>query len=310
MMACTDRHFRYLMRLISKRIVLYTEMIHTGAIIHGERDRFLTYHPLEHPIAIQLGGCDPQAMAQAAKIAADYGYDEININVGCPSGRVQSANFGACLMAQPQLVADCVFAIKQAVNIPVTVKTRIGIDDKDDRAFLENFIGAVAQAGCECFIIHARKAWLQGLSPKENRSVPPLQYERVAELAISHPELRMILNGGIKTKFEILDLLTQFHGVMIGREIYANPFNFQWIDREIFAEPDSTKSQIEVLQEYLPYVDEQRRNQIFLKHIARHLLSLFSGQPGAKSWRRYLSENMHSPEAGTEVIRQALTYVS
>jgi tRNA-dihydrouridine synthase A len=306
MMDCTDRHDRYFLRLISPHSLLYTEMITTGALIHGDRKRFLAYDQFEHPIAIQLGGSDPKALAQCAIMAEEVGYDEVNLNVGCPSDRVQSGRFGACLMLEPALVADCVAAMNQAVRIPVTVKCRIGVDEQDSFELLCQFIQTIADAGCKVFIVHARKAWLNGLSPKENREIPPLRYDIVYELKKLFPNLTFVLNGGLKTTPQIHEVMPHVDGVMIGREAYSNPYFLAQIEKEIF-HYDATKRQ-EVIQAFIPYVEEQLRNNVRLSTITRHIFGLFHGQPGGRAFRRYLSENAYKAcDAG--VILQALEQV-
>ena len=310
MLDWTDRYCRYFLRLISRHTLLYTEMVTTGALIHGDRDRHLRFHPAEHPVALQLGGSDPVELAVCARLGADYGYDEINLNVGCPSDRVQSGRFGACLMAEPGVVADCVSAMREAVKVPVTVKHRIGIDDMDSYAELTRFVDTVAQAGCEVFIVHARKAWLQGLSPKENREIPPLQYEVVHQLKRDFPQLQFVINGGFRTLAQVESELEELDGVMIGREVYANPWLLADVDRRIFGAPANPHADPHgVVEALLPFVEEELAEGAALKHITRHILGLFQGRPGAKAWRRHLSERAHLPGAGPEVIAQALARV-
>lgn len=310
MMDWTDRHERYFLRLISRHAVLYTEMVTTGALIHGDRERFLAFNKAEHPVALQLGGADPDEMAQCAVFAEEAGYDEVNINVGCPSDRVQNGNIGACLMATPEQVADCVAAMTRATALPVTVKNRIGIDDQDSEEDLEKFITTVAAAGCKTFIVHARKAWLKGLSPKENRDVPPLDYDRVYRLKRDHPELEIILNGGIKTLVETKQHLEHVDGVMMGREAYQNPYILADVDREIYGDDSDVPNRFEVIEAMYPYIEQQLQQDTYLKHIARHLLGLFHGQPGARQWRRTISEQAYKPGAGLEVLDQALAQVN
>ena len=310
MMDCTDRHYRMLMRQISRHVLLYTEMVTTGAIIHGDRERLLGYTPAEHPLALQIGGSDPKALAECAKMAQDLGYAEVNLNVGCPSDRVQSGHFGACLMKSPQLVADGVAAMQATVQIPVTVKTRIGVDDQDSYPELQFFIDQVAKAGCQSFILHARKAWLKGLSPRENREIPPLRYDVVYQLKRDFPSLEIIINGGIKTLDEMQKHLQHVDGVMIGREAYSNPYLFAAVDQLFYgatAEPLSGKM---VIAKYLPYVAEQLAKGVPLRRLTRHLVGLFQGQPGARRWRRYLSENAGQQTGGVDVIHQALALVT
>lgn len=309
MLDWTDRHCRYFHRLLTQYSLVYTEMITTGAILHGNRDYLLAYSAAEHPIAIQLGGCEPRDLAVCAKIAESYGYDEVNLNVGCPSDRVQSGKFGACLMAEPELVAECVAAMQADVKIPVTVKTRIGIDNNDSYEALTHFIATVAAAGCKKFIIHARKAWLKGLSPKENREIPPLRYDVAAQLKNDFPRLHFVLNGGIKNLDEISLHLKNFDGVMLGREAYQNPYILAFVDQNYYDNASLIKSREEVVEQLLPYIESQLSKGQSLTHITRHILGLFQGQPGARHWRRYLSENAHKSGAGVEVIRNALVKV-
>jgi tRNA-dihydrouridine synthase A len=309
MMDWTDRHCRYFLRLIARRALLYTEMIPTGAILRGDRARFLRFDPAEHPVALQLGGCDPADLARCAAIGEAFGYDEINLNVGCPSDRVQSARFGACLMAEPPLVADCVAAMRAAVGIPVTVKTRIGIDQHDDYDFLQRFVEAVAGAGCGTLIIHARKAWLSGLSPKENREVPPLRYELVHRVKADFPELEVIANGGIRTIDEARAQLGRVDGVMVGREAYQNPYCLVEWERTLFDTTPAAPSRAEVVERLLPYVERELAAGTPLKAITRHILGLFNGLPGARAWRRHLSEAVPQPGAGVDVLVEALAHI-
>ena len=307
MLDWTDRHCRYFLRLITRRTLLYTEMVTTGALVHGDRRRHLDFDPAEHPLALQLGGSDPDEMARCARLGAEWGYDEININCGCPSDRVQNGRFGACLMAEPQVVAACVSAMKAAVDLPVTVKSRIGIDERDSYGELVDFVGRVAEAGCDALIVHARKAWLQGLSPRENREIPPLRYDWVERLKGDFPSLPICLNGGIRTLDAALELLNPLDGVMIGREAYQNPWLLAEADRLIFADPAPPPSRQEVLERFLPYVERGLASGVPLNAMTRHILGLFQGQPGARAWRRHLSENAHRPGAGIEVLRSAPT---
>ena len=304
-MACTDRHFRYLLRLISRHALLYSEMITTGALLNGDSARFLKYDPIEHPVALQLGGSVPSEMAQCARLAQAFGYDEVNINVGCPSGRVQSGQFGACLMAKPDLVARCVDAMCQAVDIPVTVKTRIGIDHQDSYPFLRRFVSTVYDAGCQAFIIHARKAWLSGLNPKQNREAPPLRYEVVYRLKQDFPNLEIILNGGLKSPNEALAHLKHVDGVMVGRGVYNNPYMLVEADRLFYNDDHPRPSRLEVLEAYLPYVESQLAEGVRLSAITRHVMGLFQGLPGSRRWRRGISEAAHKPGAGPHVLTQA-----
>jgi len=310
MMACTDRHFRYLVRLISKHAVLYTEMVTAGALLHGDRDRFLAFDPSEHPIALQIGGSEPSEMAHCAVLAEQAGYDEVNINVGCPSSRVQKGRFGACLMAEPDLVARCVESMRQAADLPVTVKTRLGIDARDSYQALTEFVSTVAKAGCHTFIIHARKAWLRGVSPKENRQVPPLRHDRVYRLKQDFPQLRFVLNGGIKTTHQAEQHLKYVDGVMVGRETYNNPFMLVDVDRLIYGVRAPVPTRQDLLSEYLRYVDEQLSQGTALAQITRHLMGLFHGLPGARAWRRALCENAGNSGAGIEIIEHAARYIS
>ena len=311
MMDWTDRHCRYFMRVLSPSVGLYTEMITAAALKHGDVDRLLEYDISEHPLALQVGGSDPQLMASAANLANEHGYDEININVGCPSDRVQSGSFGACLMNRPGTVADCVKAMQDAGPVPVTVKTRIGIDDLDSYTFVRDFISAVAVAGCKTVIVHARIAILSGLSPKDNRTVPPLNYDRVYRLKQAFPELRIVLNGGITTAEEVEEHLTHVDGVMIGRQAYQHPWFLSELQQAFCAETGSAPAtRADVVAKMLPYVERELARGTLLKHITRHMLGLFAGQPGARGWRRYLSENAHLDGAGPEVLQQALSQLA
>jgi tRNA-dihydrouridine synthase A len=310
MLDWTDRHCRYFHRLLSKQAVLYTEMVTTGALLHGDPERHLRFNAEEHPVALQLGGSDPQEMAECARLAESYGYDEININVGCPSERVQKGAFGACLMAEPQLIADCVVAMREAVTIPVTVKNRIGIDDQDDYGGLHTFISTVAQAGCETFIIHARKAWLKGLSPKENRDIPPLRYELVYQIKQEFPQLEIIINGGITTLEQCQQHLQHVDGVMVGREAYHNPWLLAQVDSLIYGTDAPFLDRKAVLEAFLVYVEAQQAAGVALNHMSRHILGLFQGMPGARGFRRLISENAHKPDAGTALLRAASAKVA
>jgi tRNA-dihydrouridine synthase A len=306
MMECTDRHERYFLRLIARRVRLYTEMIPLGAILHGDADRFLRFDPAEHPVALQLGGADPDALARCAETGQRFGYDEINLNVGCPSGRVQNARFGACLMAEPDLVARCVAAMAGAVDVPVTVKTRIGIDDQDSYGFLARLVEAVAAAGCKTLILHARKALLAGLNPKQNREIPPLRYEVVHKVKRDFPGLQVVVNGGIRTLEQARARLAEVDGVMIGREAYQNPYCLADWQRELLGATDAVPSREEVVANLLPYLERELAQGTPLKAITRHLMGLFNGLAGARAWRRHLSEAAHRPGAGREVIHHAL----
>ena len=309
MMDCTDRHCRYFLRLIVRRALLYTEMIPTGAILHGPRARVLRFDPAEHPVALQLGGADPDELARAAAFGAAAGYDEINLNVGCPSHRVQSARFGACLMAEPELVAACVRAMRAAAGLPVTVKTRIGIDAQDDYDFLRRFVETIAEAGCGTVIVHARKAWLSGLSPKENREIPPLRYELVHRLKQDFPALEVILNGGIRTLGQARAELTHVDGVMLGREAYQNPYVLAAWERALYASDEPLPERAEIVRRLLPYTGRELAEGTPLRAITRHILGLFNGLPGARAWRRHLSEAAHREGAGPEILLEALARI-
>ena len=312
MLDWTDRYCRYFLRQISRNVVLYSEMVTTGALLHRDPARFLDYHPDEHPLALQLGGSEPGDLARCARLAEEWGYDEVNLNVGCPSDRVQNGRFGACLMAEPNLVAECVAAMVGAAGKVVTVKHRIGIDDRDSYDELTRFVETVAAAGCSAFIVHARKAWLKGLSPKQNREIPPLQYESVYRLKQDFPHLQIIINGGFKTMAQVEQQLTHVDGAMIGREAYQNPWMLAEVDSRIFKQPAAARSRNEVVDRMLPFVEQQRALGVPVHRITRHMLGLFQGQPGARSWRRHLSENAHRPGAGAgaEILNEALALVS
>ena len=307
MLDWTDRYCRFFLRQISRHVLLYTEMITTGALLHQEPARFLDFDADEHPLALQLGGSEPSALAACARLAGQWGYDEVNLNVGCPSDRVQSGRFGACLMAEPQLVADCVAAMSEAVPLPVTVKHRIGIDDMDGYDQLAHFVDTVAAAGCNTFFVHARKAWLQGLSPKQNREIPPLRYEVVHRLKADFRDLEFVLNGGIKTMAEIEHQLKHVDGVMIGREAYQNPWLLADADRRLFGVLTPSPNRNEVVARMQAFLARQSAMGVPLHRITRHMLGLFQGQPGARAWRRHLSENAHHPDAGAEILNEALT---
>lgn len=310
MMDYTDRHERYFLRLISKYTWLYTEMLTTNTLIHGDAERFLRFHPREHPVALQLGGSNPADLATCSQLAQEFGYDEINLNVGCPSDRVKSGKFGACLMYEPSLVARCIETMRSKVSIPVSVKCRLGIDDQDEHKDLKNFVQTVAGAGCEIFIIHARKAWLQGLNPKENRDVPPLNYPVVHRIKQEFSQLQIIINGGLKTLESAKLQLKHVDGAMIGREAYHNPYMLSAADSLIYGNENCVvPSRKAILEQYLPYIERQLRDGIHLTQISRHLLGLFQGVPGAKAWRRYISENAHKKGAGVEIIEQAMALV-
>lgn len=308
MMDWTDRHCRYFHRVLAPNALLYTEMVTTGALLHGDVERHLRFNTEEHPVALQLGGSEPDAMAACAKLAEDWGYDEVNINVGCPSDRVQSGAFGACLMAEPQTVADCVKAMKDAVSIPVTVKTRIGIDDMDDYENLHQFTAAMVAVDCDSLTVHARKAWLKGLSPKENRDIPPLIYPSVYKLKADHPDLEITINGGITQTAAVHEHMQQIDGVMIGREAYQNPYWLVELQRELF-DKSYTLSRHRAVEAMLPYIEQQLSQGESLKYITRHMLGLFQSVPGAKRWRRHLSENAYKEGSGIELVQEAAAMV-
>jgi len=309
MMDWTDRHDRYFLRLIAPHVLLYTEMVTSQALIHGDVSRHLAFSEIEHPVALQLGGSDPAQLAHCAKLGESYGYDEINLNVGCPSDRVKSGHFGACLMLEPGRVADCIAAMIAAVSIPVTVKCRIGVDNEDSYEQLASFIDKIHTAGCQVFIIHARKAWLNGLSPKQNREIPPLRYDVVRQIKRDFPMLSVVINGGIKTVKEIEEHLHFVDGVMIGREAYSNPYFLAEIERSFFAS-EEPRSRQAVINALMPYVTEQIQQGARLSNITRHILGLFQSQKGARLWRRYLSENAHKIGAGVEVLVGAMNIIN
>lgn len=307
MLDWTDRHCRYFHRILTKQSLLYTEMVTTGAILFGKGD-YLTFNAQEHPVSLQLGGSDPVSLAKCAKLAEQRGYDEINLNVGCPSDRVQNGMFGACLMGNATLVADCIKAMQDAVTIPVTVKHRIGIDQQDSYEFVCQFIETIMPY-CQTFIVHARKAWLSGLSPKENREVPPLDYERVYQLKRDYPELVIAINGGITSLEQIKIHLQHVDGVMVGREAYQNPMLLSEIDQQIFAKDHAITNPISAIEQLFPYIEVELAKGTQLNHIMRHTLGIFNGKKGAKQWRRYLSENAHKKGAGLEVVEKALSFI-
>ena len=309
MMDWTDRHCRYFHRTLSKHAVLYTEMVTTGALIHAEPNRFLAFNKEEQPVALQLGGSNPEDLAQCSRMAEDYGYDEVNLNVGCPSDRVQNNMIGACLMGHPELVAESLLKMQNAVNIPVTVKHRLGIDDMDSYEELVQFIETVKQSGCSTFIIHARKAILQGLSPKENRDIPPLRYEWVYQIKQQFPELEIIINGGIKTLDECHAHLQHVDGVMLGREAYHNPYLMVDVDQKFYNDNHPIIQRKEAALAMQPYIEEQIKHGTPLQHIVRHMLGLFHAQRGGKQFRRYISENAHKPGASIDVLLEALERV-
>ena len=310
MMDWTDRHDRVFLRKFSKQILLYTEMVTSAALQHGDANYLLKHNHEEHPVALQIGGSSLAELAYGAKLGEKAGFDEINLNVGCPSDRVKAGSFGACLMAKPKLVADCVDAMANAVEVPVTVKCRTGIDDLDSQSRLLEFIATVSSAGCRTFIIHARKAILSGLSPKENREIPPLHYGRVLSVKENFPELEIVINGGITTFSDANRFLRTVDGVMIGREAYQNPFFLAKVDEYFFNSPAIRKERAEYLEEYIPYIESELKKGIPLKHMTRHLLGLFKGQKGGKQFRRHLSENAHRENAGIEVIADALKFTA
>lgn len=309
MMDRTDRHFRYFVRQISGRALLYTEMVNMNALIHGDRRLHLDYTPAEHPLALQLGGDDPGKLAECARLAEEWGYDEINLNVGCPSERVQNGNFGACLMADPVRVRECLAAMGKSTRLPVTVKHRIGVDDLDSYGHLRRFVETVAESGAARFTVHARKAWLKGLSPRQNREVPPLRYDDVYRLKHEFPWLTIELNGGVRALPDIRRHLQHVDSVMIGRAAYQDPYLLATVDSEVFGEAAPVPSRAEVVRRMLPYVEVQLLAGISLNRISRHLLGLFNGRPGAKAWRRHISENSHLPGADGRLLTEALQRV-
>lgn len=309
MMDWTDRHDRFFLRLISRRAFLYTEMVTAEAVIHGDRRHLLGFDAAEHPLALQLGGSDPARLAEAARIAMDFGYDEINLNVGCPSDRVQSGRFGACLMREPMLVAGCVAAMREAVPLPVTVKCRIGVDEQDPAEALPALARAVWDAGCRMLIVHARKAWLEGLSPRENRDIPPLEYERAYALKRDMPGFEIVVNGGIVTLDEAQAHLAHVDGVMLGRAAYQTPYVLADVDRRFYGETHAPLSRHEVLEAFLPYIARELACGTHLHAMTRHILGLFQGLPGARAFRRHISENAPRAGAGIEVVRDAMALV-
>jgi tRNA-dihydrouridine synthase A len=315
MMGWTDRHARYFLRLITKHSLLYTEMVNTGALLHndqkvGTQKRLLAYHASEHPLALQLGGSDAAALAQCTLMAEDAGFDEVNLNVGCPSDRVKSGNFGACLMATPELVAECISAMQKKVTIPVTVKCRIGIDDMESYQSFERFVLKVAETGCDTFIVHARNAWLKGLSPKENREIPPLKYDFVHRLKDENPALTIVINGGLKTMDSVLQQLQYVDGAMLGREAYHNPYILAAVDKDIYKDGvASIKSREDIIEQMCEYIDSEQKKGVALHSMTRHILGLFQGRRGAKAWRRYLSEHGHLEDADSRVVKAALQQI-
>jgi tRNA-dihydrouridine synthase A len=309
MMEWTDRHCRFFLRLLSRHALLYTEMVTSGALMHGNRERLIGFDECEQPLALQLGGSDPRELSQCAQIGEQWGYREINLNVGCPSSRVSAGRFGACLMAEPRLVADCVTAMRTAVRLPVTVKCRIGIDDRDSYAELRDFVGGIADAGAACVIVHARKALLQGLSPKQNREIPPLSYPTVYRLKQDFPALDIVLNGGIQTIAECDEHLRQVDGVMIGRAAYHDPYLLAGVDAALFDDAHAIPTRHEALEHFLPYVERELRAGRRLHQLSRHVLGLFQGCNGGKRFRRYIAENACREGAGIEVLRAAAKLV-
>jgi len=306
MLDITDRHCRYFFRLFSPHIRLYTEMVHCGAILFGDKNRFLNFDPSEHPLALQLGGSDATQLAKAAKIAEDAGFDEVNLNVGCPSDRVQAGRFGACLMIEPELVAECIDKMQNAVTIPITVKNRIGVDDQDAHESLWRFVDIVSQAGCNEFIVHARKAWLNGLSPKDNRTIPPLDYALVHQLASEHPHLSFCINGGINSLTQAKEHLNFVDGVMMGRAPIDNPWLLAEVNDIYNQHSACFQSRNEIVQLYCEYLQQQLEKGVWLKHMVAPLMGLYKGQPNAKYWRRFLAEQCRAPSAGIELIESAL----
>ena len=312
MLDCTDRHERYFLRLLSKHILLYSEMVTTNALLHTDPEQFLRHQEFEYPAVLQLGGSNPADLAKCSKMVEESGFQEVNLNCGCPSDRVQNGNFGACLMKDKNLVADCFKAMQDAVSIPVSIKCRIGVDEFDSWEFFRDFIGTIADAGCRVFIIHARKAWLKGLSPKENREVPPLNYDTVHRLKAEMPQLNISINGGIKTLDQTLELLQDLDGVMVGREAYENPWFLRDADERIFndanaAKPESRKA---LLEAYLPYVEMENARGTPATILVRHLYGLFNGKPGARKYRQYLGENAPKTNNPAEMIRRAMDLVT
>jgi tRNA-dihydrouridine synthase A len=310
MMDWTDRHCRFFHRILSRRARLYTEMVTTGAVIHGPRERLLGFSGEEHPVAVQLGGSNPRDLAEAARICVGFGYDEINLNVGCPSDRVQDGRFGACLMREPALVGECVAAMKAAVALPVTVKCRIGVDDQDTEEALDRLAGSVVAAGVDALIVHARKAWLQGLSPKENRDVPPLDYGRVYRLKGAHPALPVGINGGIKTMAETREHLARVDGVMLGRVAYQEPEILLSVDRDLFGEEPPVADAFAAVEAFEPYIADRLKEGVRLASMTRHMLGLFAGRPGARAYRRHLATEAVKPGAGLETLREAVAHVA
>ena len=310
MLDWTDRHCRFFLRLISQHAVLYTEMLTTGAILHGDTERFLAMNAEEHPVALQLGGSNPGDLAAACKLAEKYAYAEINLNCGCPSDRVQSGMFGAVMMKNAAITADCVAAMRDAVDLPVTVKHRIGVDDYDSYDFLCQFVGTLSDAGCSTFVVHARKAWLKGLSPKQNREVPELNYDRVYQLKRDFPDAEIIINGGITTLEQSIKHLNHLDGVMMGREAYTNPYILATVDQDIYGASHPVKSREKIAEQFLDYIDNEMSKGTKLHAMTRHILGLFHGMPGARLFRRHISENAYKPTATIDVLTTALKATS
>ena len=310
MLDWTDRHCRFFLRLISQHAVLYTEMLTTGAILHGDTERFLAMNAEEHPVALQLGGSNPCDLAAACKLAEKYAYAEINLNCGCPSDRVQSGMFGAVMMKNAAITADCVASMREAVDLPVTVKHRIGVDDYDSYDFLCQFVGTLSEAGCNTFVVHARKAWLKGLSPKQNREVPELNYDRVYQLKRDFPDAEIIINGGITTLEQSIEHLNHLDGVMMGREAYTNPYILATVDQDIYGANHPVKSREKIAEQFLDYIDNEMSKGTKLHAMTRHILGLFHGMPGARLFRRHISENAYKPTATIDVLTTALKATS
>ena len=308
MMDWTSRHCRYFHRILTKHTLLYTEMVTTGALLHGETERFLRFDDTEHPVALQLGGSDPAALGKCATLAEERGYDEVNLNCGCPSDRVQNGAFGACLMLNPALVADCVSAMRDACQIPITVKCRIGVDDQDDDEGLQTFARHMQSAGCGTLVVHARKAWLKGLSPKQNREVPPLNYERVYRLKADFPDLEIVINGGIDSIERSSEMLTNVDGVMMGRAAYQNPWLLASADSALFGKEAAVTERLEVIHALIPYIEKELAQGARLSSICRHILGLFQGVPGAKRFKRILSEKGQGSDVGVEILLDAIAH--
>jgi tRNA-dihydrouridine synthase A len=310
MMDCSDRHSRYFLRLMSPNILLYTEMVTAAAIVHGDVNRLLSYNPEEHPVAVQLGGSDPEKLYKATLICNEYGYDEVNLNCGCPSDRVQSGRFGACLMAEPKLVSECIDAMMSASKVPVTVKHRTGIDQQDDYQAFAEFAEIQIKAGVDALIVHARNAWLQGLSPKQNREIPPLKYDWVYQLKADYPDTEIIINGGIKTSSDAREHLEHVDGVMLGREPYANPWVLESVDKEIFGHQTADLGRLEILRKMYPYIEKNLDDGVPLTRMIRHIIGLFHGQSNSRQWRRYLSENAPRRPFDMSVLIEAEIFIN